>query len=97
MADILPFRLRSRPGVDRLAPTDQLAVREQLERALEASLDLSDHLIAALDEMDGDPDLEPSGDDEPSLGAPEEHGNNVTWLRGSTRDLELDQQPETMP
>ena len=93
MADnVLPFRPRPRLAVARLAPTDQLDEHEQLERALEASLDAADHIIALLDRIDGDPDLKDGGDDEPSLGAPENHESNVTWLRGTTRDLELDHQ-----
>ena len=94
MADVLPFRPRPRPSAVRLAPQHVLVPREDLEEAARAALDCADRLIAILDRMDGDPDLEPGGDDEPSLGAPEEHGNNVVWLRGTARDLELDQQPE---
>lgn len=44
--------------------------------------------MAALDEIDGDPDLEDGGDAEPSLGAPEGQGSQVVWLRGGDRDLE---------
>ena len=95
MADILPFRPRPRPTVDRLAPTEQPDPRELIEEAARAALETADRLIAILDRIDGDPDLEPGGDEEPSLGAPEEHGNNVVWFRGTGRDLELDHQPET--
>ena len=46
-------------------------------------------LVAALDEMDEDPDLEDGGDAEPSLGAPDNHqASQVVWLRGGDRDLE---------
>lgn len=49
--------------------------RERLEAAIEAALEL-------LDRLDGDADLEPGGDDEPSLG----------WTRhgalGNREDLE---------
>lgn len=96
MADILPFRPRARPSAVRLAPQHVLVPREDLEEAAHAALDCVDRLIAILDRMDGDPDLEPSGDDEPSLGAPEEHGSNIVWFCGTARDLELDQHPETM-
>ena len=94
MADILPFLLRPRPVVGR-KPTTAIVPREDLEEAAHAALDCADRLIAILDRLDGDPDLEPGGDDEPSLGAPEEHGNNIVWFRGTARDLELDSQPET--
>ena len=93
MADILPFRLRPRTTVGR-KPTTAIVPREDLEEAAHAALDCADRLIAILDRMDGDLDLEPGGDDEPSLGAPEEHANNILWFRGTARDLELDQQPE---
>ncbi|WP_244538717.1 hypothetical protein [Methylobacterium sp. ap11] len=38
--------------------------------------------------MDGDPDAEDGGDDEPSIGAPEGHASQLVWLRGGDRDLE---------
>jgi hypothetical protein len=44
--------------------------------------------VAALDIIDGDPDLEDGSDVEPSLGAPEGHASQVVWLRGGDRDLE---------
>ena len=85
MADILTFRARPRPTAPRDA---QAAFREQIEVAAQAALDTADKLIAILNEMDGDPDLEDGGDDEPSLGAPEGHASQIVWLRGSDRDLE---------
>ncbi|TGD91407.1 hypothetical protein [Methylobacterium nonmethylotrophicum] len=82
MADTLTFRPRPRP-----APA--VTFREQIEVAAQAALDTADKLIAILNEMDGDPDLEDGADDEPSLGAPEGHDSQVIWLRGGDRDLEL--------
>lgn len=85
MADILTFRRRPESA----APRDpQTAFREQIETAAQAALDAADSLIAILNEMDGDPDLEDGADDEPSLGAPEGHASQIVWLRGSGTDLE---------
>ncbi|MGU3536817.1 hypothetical protein [Methylobacterium sp. A54F] len=67
-------------------------MRTQIEEAAQAALDTADQLIAILDRIDGDPDREEGGDAEPSLGAPDGHENQVVWLRGSDRDLELPQQ-----
>ncbi|MEV3976981.1 hypothetical protein [Methylobacterium fujisawaense] len=80
MSNVIPFRRRQRS----IAPD----TRTRIEGALALALDAVDHLVAALDEMDGDPDLEDSGDAEPSLGAPEGHASQVVWLRGGDRDLE---------
>ena len=88
---ILPWL---RPVADRIARRHQVVLREDLEETAHAALDAADKLIAILDQINGNPDLEDGGDDEPSLGAPENHESNVTWLRGTTRDLELDHQPE---
>lgn len=80
MGDIIPFRRRlQQPIAD---------PRARIEGALALALDVVDHLVAALDIMDGDTDLEDEGDDEPSLGAPEGHASQVVWLRGGERDLE---------
>lgn len=80
MGDILTFRRRSRPPI--------LDTRTRIEGALALALDAVDYLVAALDEIDGDPDLEDGGDAEPSLGAPDGHMSQVIWLRGGDRDLE---------
>lgn len=81
MAEILTFKRRTKPA--RMPDT-----RTRIEGALALALDAVDHLVAALDEIDGDPDLEEGGDAEPSLGAPENHASQVVWLRGGDRDLE---------
>ncbi|MBP2497788.1 hypothetical protein ABID82_003993 [Methylobacterium sp. PvP062] len=80
MGNILTFRRRSRPPIP--------DTRARIEGALALALDAVDHLVAALDEFDGDPDVEDGGDAEPSLGAPEGHASQVVWLRGGDRDLE---------
>ncbi|KMO39308.1 hypothetical protein VQ02_10225 [Methylobacterium variabile] len=85
MANVITFRPRPKP----VAPRDaQAAFREQIEVAAQAALDTADKLIAILNEMDGDPDLEDGADAEPSLGAPEDHASQIVWLRGSDLDLE---------
>lgn len=95
MADILTFAPRPRPSpVPGPTPADR---RAEIEAALEAALTTADHLVAILDQMDGNPDEEDGGDAEPSLGAPEGHISQLPWLRGTTRDLELDRQPEARP
>ena len=86
MANVITFRPRPRPTAPRDA---QAAFREQIEVAAQAALDTADKLIAILNEMDGDPDLEDGADAEPSLGAPEGHASQIVWLRGSDTDHEL--------
>jgi len=89
MAEILTFRPRPRP-------VPAIAFREQIEVAAQTALDAADKLIAILNEMDGDLDLEDGADDEPSLGAPEGHVSQIVWLRGGDCDLELTT-PEIRP
>lgn len=57
-------------------------MRQQIEDAIE-------RLIAMLDALDGDADLEDGADAEPSLGAPDGHDSQLIWLRGSDTDQEL--------
>ena len=80
MGDVIPFRRR--PHLPTADP------RARIEGALALALDAVDHLVAALDIIDGDPDFEDGGDAEPSLGAPEGHVSQIVWLRGNDRDLE---------
>lgn len=56
-------------------------LRTRIEEAVE-------RLLAILDALDGDPDFEPDADAEPSLGAPDGHDGQLTWLRGSDTDCE---------
>lgn len=69
------------------------SVRDHIETALEKALDGVDSLVALLDQLDGDPDLEDGGDAEPSLGAPEGHASQIVWLRGGDQDREKDITP----
>lgn len=58
-------------------------LRTQIEDAVE-------RLLAMLDALDGDTDLEDGADAEPSLAAPENpHGSQAGWMRGSDTDCEL--------
>jgi hypothetical protein len=83
VAEILTFAPRPRPE-----PAPKPDMRRQIEDAAQAALDTADRLIAILDQMDGNSDDEDGGDAEPSLGAPEGHASQITWLRGTDRDLE---------
>ncbi|MCJ2125096.1 hypothetical protein [Methylobacterium sp. J-077] len=80
MGNIITFRRRQPPALP--------DTRTRIEGALALALDAVDHLVAALDEMDGDPDLEDGGDSEPSLGAPDGQMTQIIWLRGGDRDFE---------
>ncbi len=59
---------------------------------------LIDRLINVLDDIDGDPDLEPAGDDEPSLSAAVPilswHGSQDAWLQGPDDDREDESEDE---
>lgn len=67
--------------------------REEFEALADLALSIVDRIVALLDAEDGDSDAEDGGDAEPDLGAPENHhGSQVVWLRGTGRDLEIDQQ-----
>lgn len=62
--------------------THQNLVRAQLEDAVE-------RLLAILDALDGEPDLEDGMDAEPSLGVPENHhASQIGWMRGSNTECE---------
>lgn len=65
------------------------ASRHRLRQRLSG---LIDRLICALDDLDGDPDLEDGGDDEPSLSAavPVAHwgGSQDGWIQGVEDDRE---------
>lgn len=83
MGDIIPFHPRRPPPA-----TPETRVR--IEGALALALDAVDQLVAALDDMDvSGEDLELDTDLEPSLGAPENLGSQIVWLRGGDRDFEV--------
>ncbi|CAN7583886.1 hypothetical protein [Rhizobium leguminosarum] len=63
-----------------------LQSRDRLEAQIEA-------LIGLLDLLDDDPDLEPDNDNEPSLGAPEQHVSQAHWyspVSADQSDLEIE-------
>ncbi|MCJ2092987.1 hypothetical protein MKK67_10820 [Methylobacterium sp. J-072] len=63
-----------------------------------AALDAADRIIAVLNCMDGDTDLEDGADDEPSLAAPENHtGSQVVWMRGNDADRETETPEAVLP
>lgn len=80
------------PGGRSKPPAAQPIPREEFERLADLALSIVDRIVAILDAEDGDADHEDNGDDEPNLGAPEEHSNQIVWLRGTGRDLEIDHQ-----
>ncbi|MCJ2092076.1 hypothetical protein MKK67_06115 [Methylobacterium sp. J-072] len=97
MGDVLTFTPRPKPAAPAIpAPLAGPALRASLEEAAQVALDAADRIIAVLDRMDGDTDLEDGADYEPSLAAPENHtGSQITWLRGNDRDREAEA-PETV-
>jgi hypothetical protein len=62
--------------------------REEFERLAELALDVVDRIVAILDAADGDADLEPDADTEPSLAAPIGGSCQIVWMAGGDRDLE---------
>lgn len=97
MGDVLTFTPRARsPEPASPEPLNGLTLRASLEEAAQVALDAADRIIAVLDRMDGDTDLEDGGDAEPSLAAPENHtGSQVVWMRGNDQDREIEA-PETV-
>lgn len=81
MSKVVPFTRRGLPAA-------QPIPREDFERLADLALDIVDRIVAILNDEDGDPDREDSGDNEPSLGAPEGHASQIVWFRGGDRDLE---------
>ncbi|MCJ2070856.1 hypothetical protein MKK75_19025 [Methylobacterium sp. J-030] len=96
MGDVLTFTPRPMPvAIVSPPPLTGPALRASLEEAAQIALDAADRIIAVLDGIDGDADLEDGADAEPSLAAPANAtGSQMTWLRGDDADREADQ-PET--
>ncbi|MCJ2070061.1 hypothetical protein MKK75_14865 [Methylobacterium sp. J-030] len=90
MGDVLTFIPRPKPAaIVPPAPLTGPALRASLEEAAQIALDAADRIIAVLDQLDGDPDMEDGADAEPSLAAPENvAGSQMTWLRGGDQDRE---------
>ncbi|MCJ2068528.1 hypothetical protein MKK75_06870 [Methylobacterium sp. J-030] len=99
MSDVLTFTPRPQPVAITLpAPLAGPELRASLEEAAQIALDAADRIIAVLDSMDGDADLEDGGDAEPSLAAPENAtGSQVTWMRGNDQDHEVEALETRLP
>ena len=97
MGDVLTFTPRPKSAAPvALEPLASGGLRASLEEAAQVALDAADRIIAVLDRLDGDTDLEDGADAEPSLAAPENHtGSQVVWMRGNDRDREAEA-PETV-
>ncbi|MCJ2073432.1 hypothetical protein MKK75_32395 [Methylobacterium sp. J-030] len=99
MGDVLNFTPRPKLlAIVLPAPLAGPALRASLEEAAQIALDAADRIIAVLDGMDGDADLEDGADAEPSLAAPENTtGSQVTWLRGNDADREVEAPEIVLP
>ena len=98
MGDVLTFTLRPKPAAPDLEPLDGAGLRASLEEAAQTALDAADRIIAVLDRMDGDPDLEDGEDAEPSLAAPENAaGSQVVYMRGNDQDREEEAAETVLP
>jgi len=97
MGDVLTFTPRLKPTApEALEPLAGAIRRASLEEAAQVALDAADRIIAALDRMDGDTDLEDGADAEASLAAPENRaGSQVVYMRGNDQDREAEA-PEAM-
>ena len=97
MGDVLTFVPRPKPAAPEAPePLAGATLRASLEEAAQVALDAADRIIAVLDRMDGDTDLEDGADAEPALAAPENHtGSQVVWMRGNDADREAEA-PETV-
>jgi hypothetical protein len=97
MGDVLTFTPRPKPAAPKASELlTGPEIRVSLEEAAQVALDAADRIIAVLDRMDGDLDLEDGGDAEPTLAAPENHtGPQVVWMSGNDEDREAGT-PETV-
>ncbi|MCJ2052513.1 hypothetical protein [Methylobacterium sp. J-070] len=97
MGDVLTFTPRPKTAAPAaLEPLAGAALRASLEEAAQIALDAADRIIAVLDRMDDDADLEDGADGEPSLAAPENAtGSQVVYMRGNDQDRETEA-PETV-
>jgi hypothetical protein len=97
MGDVLTFTPRPKPAAPEIPdPLAGASLRASLEEAAQVALDAADRIIAVLDRMDGDTDLEDGADTVPFLAAPENHtGSQVVYMRGNDQDCEAEA-PETV-
>ena len=99
MDNVLTFRSRPRsPEPVIPEPQPEGSLRARIEAAAEVAVDTAERLIAILDQWDGDADLEPDADAEPSLAAPENHHvTQVGWCRGNDGDREAEAPEIALP
>ena len=99
MGDVLTFTPRPKPAApETLEPLVGATLRASLEEAAQVALDAANRIIAVLDRMDGDTDIEDSADAEPSLAAPENHtGSQVVWMCGNDADCEIEAPEAVLP
>lgn len=99
MGNVLTFTARPKPAAPEASePLTGPEIRASLEAAAQVALDAADRIIAVLDRMDGDTDLEDGADAEPSLAAPENHtGSQVVWMRGNDADHEIEAPEVVLP
>ena len=71
----------------RTMPVCRTSVPTSLRRRMEAAVE---RLIAAMDDLDGDPDLEDSDDAEPSLGSTNHPNQTRAWADSPADDLEFE-------
>jgi hypothetical protein len=99
MGDVLQFTPRPKQAApEALPPLAGDDLRASLEEAAQTALDAADRIIAVLDRLDRDPDLEDGADAEPSLAAPENHeGSQVVYMRGGDHDREHESAEKVLP
>lgn len=99
MGDVLTFTPRPKPvAPEALEPRAGPTLLASLEEAAQVALDAADRIIAVLDRMERDTDLEDGADAEPSPAAPENHtGSQVTWLRDGDQDREAEALETALP
>ena len=98
MDNVLTFRPRATVAPHVPPAPSPAETRRVIEEAAQAALDTADSLLAILDRMDGDTDLEDGGDTEPALAAPENHhGSQVVWMRGNDGDREAEAREILVP
>lgn len=90
MGDVFRFPEPMTAGGQMLARAlDRAAFRAELEAAAREALDAADRIIAALDRLDDNPDLEDDREATAVRGALEGQMDQIAWLRGARPDVEI--------
>ena len=96
MGDVLTFTPRPKPAAPRIwSRWPGAALRASLEEAAQTALDAADRIIAVLDRMDGDADLEDGGDASRRWRLPRTHRHPGRLHARSDQDREAEA-PETV-